>query len=387
MNKITTLRIATAAIVLVSFGVGALWLLVPPPPGAQGTYFYSPWGTPTTLVDLMFAIGSGVLFLLALRNFKRELKPAYRLIAAAQLSVGVLTMFFPYVEYYGLWGNVWFNMSSYLSYLAGGVLMYFGARQFLKILSIRSRLTSPLVVFGTTLVVWGVHAFVPHVNTWPTLSEHKFDLFEIVPIIPVVFYAAAAYDIFKIRRQIGVVYHRSLSWLGLGLAVQFIESCIIFTLELTGYDNWYVNSRAYETPIILADMIILVAAYHFNLVGLDYAAHGNPLRRLFKRHAAPITSVDIITYVAGLASNPVRIDPALDKMRVITAQMQPGQGLTEADQQVLRSVYLDIERYLVNDEPLRNFTPESLRASVVQHFSLDTVAATTFWPTVAQASS
>jgi hypothetical protein len=76
------------------------------------------------------------------------------------------------------------------------------------------------------------------------------------------------------------------------------------------------------------------------------------------------TLLDLVTYTAGLASNSTDIDPALDKVRSITASLAPGQQPSAADNQVLTQVYLQIEQYLITKESLRTFTKQELRARI-----------------------
>ncbi|HSW98303.1 MAG TPA: hypothetical protein VLF71_00530 [Candidatus Saccharimonadales bacterium] len=377
MKSISRLRKETVLIIIVSVVVAASWLLVPAPPGAVDRTLYSPFGTPTTLMDLVLAIGSGLLFLQALKNFKQELKPAYRLVACAQLSVGLLTLFFPYIEYYDLWSNNWLNMASYLPYLVGSVLMYFGARQFMKTVGLSSRLTAPWLMLAVTLLLWGVHAVIPHYNTWTGFNERQYDWFEVVTIVPVLFYAAAGYIMLKIRHAIGLDYRKSFGWLGIGLLLQMGAAVTVMVMDITGYENWYFASRAYEFPIILGDIGVLCAAYQFNAIGLSTVGSG--LGRLFGRRKEAVTSLDIITYVAGMASNPRTIDPVLDKVRTISAELTPGKPLTAGEEDALRAVYLQLEQHLVAGDPLRSFTKESLRSTVGRHFGLEAGSSATFW--------
>ncbi len=383
MNKLSRLRLITGFIFVLALGVGALWLLVPAPSGADAAEFYSPVGTPTTLVDLTVAVGGGIMFLVALRNFKRELKPAYRFLAIAQMSVGIATLVFPYIEYYGLWDNNWWNMSSYLAYLVGSVFMYFGTRQFLKILNIRIRLTALIVVLPLTLVAWIIHTIAPHVDVWTTLNEHQYDAFELVVIIPVLFYAAAAYNALRISRTIGSEYRKAFIWLTAGLTLQLISSVTILVMDIISYDNWYFNTRLYEIPTIGGDLLIMVSAYYFNAVGLAAPAGPGLFKRLLGGRATPANSLEIISFVTGMVSNPAAIDPALDRLRILTSKLGPSQTLSAGDQATLRNVYLEIEQYLTTHEPLRTYTREEVRGRVVQHFGLtNETDAKTFWPAV-----
>ncbi|HEV7453975.1 MAG TPA: hypothetical protein VGO07_01825 [Candidatus Saccharimonadales bacterium] len=368
-------------IVVAALGAGGIWLLLPQSASFQGDTFYSPLGAPTTIVDLVLAIGGGVLFLRALRNFKQELKPAWRMVALAQFAVGVLTITFPIIEYYYLWPNVWWNMSSYLPYLVGSIFMYLGMRKFYKLLELKSRITSVALVSVVILIGWGLHAFIPHIVVWTQFNEHQYDLFELVPFIPVICYSAAAYMALRIRTKVGKEYSKSFGWLAVGLGLQAASSIIIGVLEVTGYENWYFASRAYEIPVIVGDIGILTAAYYFNVIGLPGSRFSLWRRLTGRAQSRAVTSVDIVVYVAGMVSDVNQIDGYLDGMRIVTSQHQTGAAYSESDQQKLYDVYRDIEKYLVTKERLRSFDAASLHANIAQHFNLDKDnSRQTFWP-------
>lgn len=82
-----------------------------------------------------------------------------------------------------------------------------------------------------------------------------------------------------------------------------------------------------------------------------------------KKHKADSidTALDMVTYAASLASNPDAIDPLLDRVRVISASLSPGQVPSTRDTEVLFDVYLHIESYLTTKEVLRTFTTQNLR--------------------------
>lgn len=76
----------------------------------------------------------------------------------------------------------------------------------------------------------------------------------------------------------------------------------------------------------------------------------------------PATNVfDIVTHAATLASNPRDIDPILDNMRTITASLKPNVQLTPAEQRELFNIYLSIEKYLIDSDPIRVFSKDELR--------------------------
>lgn len=74
-------------------------------------------------------------------------------------------------------------------------------------------------------------------------------------------------------------------------------------------------------------------------------------------------------YVASLTSHPEAVDPIMDGMRTITARMQPGVPLSQADRTGLERVYEQLAYYLINHDQVRSFTRESLDHQVDAYLS------------------
>lgn len=70
--------------------------------------------------------------------------------------------------------------------------------------------------------------------------------------------------------------------------------------------------------------------------------------------------IDTDVYLAALASNPHDIDPMLDTLRQVTANVSVTKKLTEDQKAALLNLRHDLENYLVTKEQMRVFTPESL---------------------------
>jgi hypothetical protein len=77
-----------------------------------------------------------------------------------------------------------------------------------------------------------------------------------------------------------------------------------------------------------------------------------------------------VTYLASLVSNVHDVDPMLDTLRAITAQRMPDQELQLSPEERTRLQQLEaqLSDYLVNKDPVRAFTPESLQAKLTEHF-------------------
>lgn len=76
------------------------------------------------------------------------------------------------------------------------------------------------------------------------------------------------------------------------------------------------------------------------------------------------TLLDLVTSLAGLASNPQDIADTVEPVRIITAHLEPGEAPSAADEAKLVDVYRQLETYITTKEPLRAFTKDGLRAHV-----------------------
>lgn len=368
------LRMILALIVVGTIGVSLLSRVLLEPTGVVSE-FYSETAVSIVLVDALIAMGSAVLFLLALRHFKPELKPAYRLIALSTLGVGLALLVFPYIEYRGLWENVWWNMSSYLQYLIGAPLMYFGVRMFYKRAGLggwESALVSLLLVI---VALAFVHMMLPmdYATYWP-FSELKFNFFKLVTLIPIAAYGLAAYMAFRLRLRAGGEYSGALTWLSIGLLFYVVANVGVALIELIGYENAYYSSRYYTVPSIAGDLALLLAGYCFAAIGRPRGAEVNS--------DEPVTSMDLIIYAADKASDRNKLEAFLDDMRLVTSHVHPGEVPGADDQKKLKTVYLNIENFLVTSDPLRTFKKDELRAEIEQHFGLSQRGKDTFWPSL-----
>jgi hypothetical protein len=369
------LRMILALILAGTITISLLSRLLPAPGNAEVSEFYSETATSVVLIDALLAMGSAILFLIALKSFKPDLKPAYRLMAFSTLGVGLGMLLFPYIEYNGLWENLAWNMSSYLQYLIGAPLMYFGVRMFSKKVGLSGWPTWLGTLFIGLALLLVVHYFLPHdiASYWP-FSRIQFNLFKLATLLPIIAYGLAALMALRLRLRTGSEYKMAFTWLSLGMAFYVVSNIGIALIEVIGYESWYISSRAYTTPNILGDICVLLAGYCF-------AAIGRPRDSVVKSDE-PVTSMDIIIYAAGMASDQSKIDSFLDDMRLVTAHVHPGEAPSSEDQKKLREAYLGIENVLVSSDPLRTFKKDELRDTISRHFGLAERGDQTFWPSL-----
>jgi hypothetical protein len=365
------LRLLLTLILAVTASVSAASLLLPKPADVDVRADYSPIATSVVLIDVLLALGAALLFWLALKRFKPELKPAYRLLSLSTVSVGLGLLIFPYIEYYGLWDNIWLNMSSYLQYLIGAPLMFLGIRMFYKRVGLGGWPTSFIVLGVAVLVLLGVHTQLPYDGSWP-FPVWGYNLFKVVTIIPFVAYAMSYFMALRLRKRTGAEYTTAFTWLSIGLFFYVINTLGIILIEVIGSENVYYANRIYTVPAILGDLGLLLAGYCFAAIGLPKIA-------AIKGTAS---SMDIIIYAASKTSAADKVDPLLDTMRTVTARLRlhPDEPLSDTDQRELLGVYMKVEDFLVNSDPLRSFKRDELRADIGQHLGLEAGASTTFWP-------
>lgn len=81
--------------------------------------------------------------------------------------------------------------------------------------------------------------------------------------------------------------------------------------------------------------------------------------------------VERVVYLASLVSNKNTIDPMMDTLRFITSRHGAGQTLTLTNEERLNLKALEsqLSNYLVTQDPVRAFTPESLTAKLADHFA------------------
>ena len=170
------------------------------------------------------------------------------------------------------------------------------------------------------------------------------------------FYPIGTILLWKIVRTVSPTYARSFRWMLAALAGNFIAAAVFMGKNYAAYPAW--ASDALLGLLFIIDTLVYVAA------GYSFATIEQRLARRKKANS----TVDIIIFVAGLASQPKEVDPMLDRLRVITARGAQGHALTSDQENDLASIYLQLEDYLTTKDPLRTFTANDIRRRVLHTF-------------------
>lgn len=346
------IRSLVIGIIIVAIGVAAGFMVVPLPSKITDPAF-----RPATAMNLVLAVltvGASWLFYLGLKGFKTAFRQSYALLCVGLLmrAVGVvaLSLLTLILANTGLLDRVESFMSFISDPLAfmGSLLIYLGMFSFSRLLGLRTWLNRIWLTIGIGVVSAGVAWAVLH--TAPLLwLEALYALFAILLIG-------------TLRANASPVYTRALTWMQVAMIVAWLSSLVFLAravlLPALGEGPLYgAVGLLYAASIIL----FLVAGSSFNRI-----------TRLEPVAPEQTASFDVIVYTAALCSQPTAVDPILDVFREVTASYKPGSPLAAADIEKLKRVYRDLEDYLTQREPLRNFTVRDIRRLIQHNFPTTT---------------
>jgi len=92
------------------------------------------------------------------------------------------------------------------------------------------------------------------------------------------------------------------------------------------------------------------------------------------------SSIDIVLYAISLSSSPQLITSYQEKLREITAKIRPGENSLSAEtQRSLVDLYVEVENYLIEKEPLKKITKTELRKNIGKKFNVNSEDIALFW--------
>lgn len=362
------------AVLLLTVIAVSLSLFIPEPKSADEAELYSPYGAAVSLLDSCILLGTALLFLKAKKGFKQQLKKAYSLLAYAATAAAIFSLFVPVIEYFGLWGSPFYNTLSFLSPFVASILIYWALRLFDKTLGAKLGFVAGVLPALVIVVATLLYNFIPHQDTWSGVTnENIYDLLQLLVILPIVMYGYSFFLALKVEKNIGPVYRSSFTAIVVSMLLQIIGTISVAIMQITSYDVFYFESRLYLAPFIMGDLALLAAAYLFLSKSDVESPEGRTTRT--------VTSIDIVLQAAELASNPKDIDIQLDAVRQITATNDPAQfaHLNERETSSLLQAYLSIEDYLINHEPLKEYSRDSIRQAMAKQLNLSQDDKGTFW--------
>lgn len=357
MNKRLNWNAATS-IILLALLVAYLAYLVPA--GATATRpLADHWRMAIAAFLTSLCLGAAVKFLLSLKAFKAGMRRAYRTLAAAIILLSLGFMQFPIAGLFNLWDSWWINGGgAILPFIVTGGLMYAAMRRFGRLLHIGGFLMSfkkTVAATGLTAVVIGVIAsFAVQHDVAGT------DIYIAAVGWTGAFIFCAALITRKIIRSIGREYQVAMRRLETAFVVLSLACAHeSITSLFVAFGDPFVDFGIFMWPFVVGGILLVFAGQAFSQVGA-YDKKSQPTTTKTE-NLRDSDYLDSITGIASLASRPEEIDPILDEMRKITANLGPDSSLKSDDKKALLKVYTRVEEYLVRNDPLRNFTQEELR--------------------------
>jgi hypothetical protein len=376
-------RLAVITTVAVAVVAGLLSMLVPVPEDENKVDFYS--NLVVSLTTMILYIGGAVIIVSGFKGFTSQFRRAYTVIFAGSTLWALGYLQLPLLVLTGLIHNDAAVSITVLPYIASALLVFAGTRMLAKLVAVQRGLTFKWwFMLASLLFIAAATVLLPHppLTDW---SEEGFDSVNALFMSVATIFGLATYNMLLVKRQIGVAFTNAFAWLCISM-ITVVMSAIASTIAtFVSPATDQLSIMVALVPSCVAAALFLRSAYSFSGITTSDDVEGAIVARNFfgKPLQTPVegetTSLDIVLYAAGLASNPQAIDAQLEVVRSLTSQLQGEQKLGEQDENTLMDTYSQIEEYLLHKEPVRVFTKESLRQDIAQKLRLTADRQTTFW--------
>jgi len=344
--------------------VACVTAIATPPLVIQGQFLKVQMALAVLLFSLQLL--TAWLFLSGMRTFSGRLRLAYAIFAAGMVLFGVAELQFPVLGLLHALNSRWISSGAVLlPFITSGLATYISVRLFARLLAIRFFATSFVYVFLLSLLVSGLVVLLPHrrITASPD-ARLQYETFMALLSWLFAINLVTASLLWRVRMSIGPLYTRAVRWLAIGMsmgaAAELAE--LLYSL-LTPYSlTWYTKYSFNYLPIIAAVVVLLVAADAFQAIAR-------------RRLASDASYIDAIVYMEQLVSNPSALNDVRDRLLTLTSRMSDRHStrLSAAEISALRRLYIEVEEYLVNKEPLRHFDRQELRSllpeRIAQSFS------------------
>lgn len=346
-------KIILLGTILVAATTAAITFAIPIPNSWHGSFadFHAPLAGSS--VTSVINLGAALLFTVSARIYKTRLRQIYAGVALGIIITTIGSLQIPIINAFSWWDSAWVNYGLIgLPFLTASSILYISMRALGRLVGLRSFILKAGYAVPIALLAGVVIILTPHARF--AISEQALDASNAVAAVCCTLYGIAAIIALQLSKHIGKHYRQAMFWLGVGeMGSALVSVPIIINALLTGVTNG--ASPAILAVEIITPILQIIAGYVF--------ARASQSEQSVQ--SGDITNVlDMVTYAAGLVSNPATVDPMLDPMRTITASITSLQQLSAQQQNELFTIYLQLEAYLTNKEPIRTFSQTELRAEL-----------------------
>jgi hypothetical protein len=299
------------------------------------------------LATLLFNICGSVLFLLAIKGFRQSLKIAYRF-----MSAGASMLLFGVIVIYALLAmhasdQPWAVILAEMPFMLTAAFFYIGIRTFAKLIWAETFLTNIPLVFAGAAMLGVLGGFVPGILG----AEDSFDSQAAIRFANIILFVCSLVLSNNVWIRASPFYRQAFTWV-LAFFTLTVFNTICGFLQEVPWMAWF--GQASIILYLAAGLLLSITALQFNRVAY------------------------VVVFLSGFASNQEAIDPILDRLRELTAAKLPDWRPNESEQAQLAAIYLSLEDYLVNKEPLRKFDQQGLRQMIGLQFK-ESVNEPVFW--------
>lgn len=358
------MKLLTILLIVGAVALSAVAFVLPIPPRVDPRVF--PAQLSAIIMVSLWYFSAALLFLLALKDFKAQARRAYYLVSMGVMAIGIFSAaWLPVVTY--LFDEKLvspFYAASMMVSSIGMGLIYGGVRRFSTLVDAKGRRIAWRWIVGILAAGVLVIFLVPQPPGTPNAlvnSGLDNDLLHVGKWLEFSFCLLTARLIWLMRQQLGKPYIRAL-W---PILVYAVLDVFFLVTGVLLEDFWAVSAEIYgliALGVVVLPLMLILSGYRFcRLYAYVPQEH---------KGSAP-SLVDIIVYVASLASRPRDIEPILNRLRSITALAPSKDGARDPNKPELEQVYLQVEKYLITKEPVLGLSREGLRLRIDAYFSFE----------------
>jgi hypothetical protein len=310
---------------------------------------------------LLYA-GCSFLFFLGLKNFTANFKGAYVVFCAGILMLALAESQLPVFTAMNMQDILWMRAGGILlPVIAAIITMYIGARKFARLFNIQTVWNKGWFVLLVAMGMAAAAYFLPIFTALGPETEIEGRATLAFMGISLAIFLACAILAYKVKNLASKTYKKAFFWFYVALAGFVVVTLqTIAAVMIVGPQSWWLKNGYTIFIQVILGLPLLKAAYEFMVLEDTVAPSDQP--------TVEITILDIVVVAAEKVSNAKAIEPQLERVREITARLAPDQKVTLNSSEIaeLAEIYRHIEHYLTVEEPVRRFTKDELRQSILK---------------------